>query len=161
MNEPRTQPENKRCICCNPSSLQNMLAGITRHRVVAYMRGASNEEIAQQRQFIEEFCKAHNYKIASAHSDCGDRPAIGLTHALEALNDADALIVSNLERLVTHHGTRLRDLRPLLHQFMCEDGKHLIAIAEGINSTTPSGQTVALEFMTQLKDAEDQEYWCT
>jgi hypothetical protein len=127
--------------------------------VVAYIRGLSESDIAEQQKTVDEFCARHGYKVVSRHFDLGDKPATGLNGALASLQSADALIVSDLQRLVAHPDSRERDLRPLLHQFLCQNGKHLIAVAEGINTGTPGGQLATTEFINQLKDAEAEPTW--
>src|SRR5262249_58566321 len=93
---------------------------------------------------ITLYCGMNGYRIARVVQDLG-RPAAGLTGALEALNQATALIAVDLERFVEHSDDRIRDLRPFVHHFFCHTNKHLITINEGIDTRSSAGQAIALD----------------
>lgn len=120
-------------------------------RVIAYVRACDEMNLDEQYKEIERYACAHKLKIEETFCDVGP-PMSGLRHAIEALETADTLIVCNLTRLVMHTDDRLRDLRPILHRFCSNDGKHLISIEEGVNTATASGQLNALELINEVKD---------
>jgi DNA invertase Pin-like site-specific DNA recombinase len=122
------------------------------HRYVGYVRAIEQADLAEQYAQLESFAKEHGLQIAETFCDIG-KPMSGLHHAMEALKDADGLLIVDLNRLVTHTDDRLRDLRPILHHFCApSEGKHLISIAEGINTATASGQASAMELVKELRD---------
>jgi DNA invertase Pin-like site-specific DNA recombinase len=124
------------------------------HKVIAYARACDEMDLDEQYDEIEKYAKEHHLVVTETYCDVG-KPMTGLHHAMEALENADALLVCNLNRLVTHTDDRLRDLRPLLHHFCSQQagGKHLISIEEGINTSTPTGQMNAVEIINEYKDA--------
>lgn len=113
-------------------------------KVVAYIRAANEFELDDQFEEIENYAADNDLNVIETFCDVG-APTGGLSHAFEALETADGLIICNLNRLVTHQIDRLRDLRPILHRFCSKEGKHLISIEEGLDTSTSIGQTVALE----------------
>lgn len=122
------------------------------HRYVGYVRAANEDDLAGQYADLEQYAREHHLKIDQTFCDVG-KPTSGLHHAMEAVEDADGLIVTDLNRLVTHTEDRLRDLRPILHHFCAPStGKHLISIAEGINTATAGGQHCAMQLVQEMKD---------
>lgn len=123
------------------------------HNYVAYVRAYSQLELDNQCELIEQYAKQHHLKIVETYCDLGP-PISGLHHAMEALEGADGLIVTDLDRLVTHTIDRLRDLRPLLHKFCsASENRHLISISEGIDTGTAIGQANAMELVMDMKSA--------
>jgi DNA invertase Pin-like site-specific DNA recombinase len=123
------------------------------HKFIAYVRAERQIEIDEQCDEIESYAKEHHLTITETFCDLGE-PMTGLHHALEAVENVDGIIITNVDRLVSHHDNRLRDLRPVLHRFCsASENKHLISIEEGINTATPLGQMNAMELVTELKDA--------
>jgi hypothetical protein len=120
------------------------------HKFVGYVRASDELALDEQYERIEQFAKEHNIDLQETYCDLGV-PQGGLSHALEALENTDGLIACNLDRFVTHHDDRLRDLRPLLHHFCCRGAKHLITIDEGIDTGTPLGQMAAVEIINEQK----------
>jgi DNA invertase Pin-like site-specific DNA recombinase len=122
------------------------------HRFVAYVRACTQLEIDEQCEAIDEYAKEHSLVIAETFCDLG-APMSGLHHAFEALDTADGIVVVDLNRFVTHANDRLLDLRPILHRFCsASENKHLISIAEGINTATANGQLAAMELVQDIKD---------
>lgn len=154
----KTAPSTGRGYCADPHSVHLLGNQLSHHNVVAYLRAESDVHIIEQQQVLRQFCQKNGYKIVGEFVDRSTRPELGLDNAVKALGNADAIIVSDLERLVTHHEMRWRDLRPLLHQFACEHGKHLISVAEGINTGSPGGQRSLIEIITQHKDADESPF---
>lgn len=124
---------------------------VRNHKVVAYVRACDEMGVDEQFVEIEKYAKEHHLSVLETFCDVG-APMSGLSHALEELEIADGLIVCNLDRLVAHPNDRLRDLRPILHRFCSHEGKHLISIEEGVDTSTPAGQRNALELINELKD---------
>jgi DNA invertase Pin-like site-specific DNA recombinase len=125
---------------------------LVNHRYIAYVRAANEADLQQQYAQLERYAQDHHLKISETFCDTG-KPLAGMRQAMEALEEADGLIVVDLNRLVTRTDDRLHDLRPLLHHFCAPtQGKHLISIAEGINTATSAGQLAAMEIVNELKD---------
>ncbi len=120
-------------------------------KIIAYVRACDEMDLDEQFQEIERYASEHRLKIEDTFCDVGP-PMFGLRHAIEALEHADTLIVCNLNRLVMHREDRLRDLRPILHRFCSNGGKHLISIEEGVNTASPTGQLNVLELINGVKD---------
>lgn len=105
----------------------------------------------EQLKRLQNFCSKHGYRIKKVFADIG-KPSFGLQAALEALDDADGLIVFNLNRLVEHSKDRLRDLRPLIRCHFFDPAKHLITIEDGIDTSSPTGQASLIELINRSKD---------
>ena len=144
------------CVCADPFGMHSLAERLHGRHVIAYLRGDSQNDVAEQRREISNYCDLHGYRLVGEYVDYGPKPLTGLAEAEKALDHADAIIVADLDRLVAVHKFRERELRPLLHQFLCKGGKHIITIAEGINTGTLPGQIAAMEYITQLKDAEHE-----
>lgn len=120
--------------------------------LVAYIRYTDDPwEAGRQLEKIQDYCARHGYKLEKAFEDQG-KPATGLARALEALDYADGLIAVDLDRFVQHEGDKTRDLRPLVHEFLSQGSKHLITIAEGINTGSPAGQMAAIDLINQPRN---------
>ena len=118
--------------------------------VVAYIRTDTESPSAdEQIELIHSYCLMHGCRIKKIFEDAG-RPSAGLTQALESLKEAQGLIAMDLNRFVEHTEDKLRDLRPFIHHFFCHTNKHLITIAEGIDTGTPSGQVSAVDIVNSL-----------
>jgi Resolvase, N terminal domain len=116
-------------------------------KMVAYIRTSGNCPIyLDQAADIIEFCKLHDYQVDQFFDDKGD-PSYGLREAMEALQTHDGLIAVDLDRFVEHKEDRLRDLRPLIHHFLSNSNKRLVAIKEGVDTAAPAGQLNALNLM--------------
>jgi hypothetical protein len=120
--------------------------------LVAYVRtNGSKLNRDEQMHLMQEYCLEHNYQIIKTFEDTG-KPSFGLEEALETLGRVDGLIAVDIDRFVEHPRDRLRDLRPFVHHFFCHTNKHLITIREGIDTGSLSGQSSAVELITQPKD---------
>jgi len=143
------------CICAglrNPW-LRNSSPLLSRHShrtdVVVYLRSDREGSAAQEQiELIHSYCKTHGFHIAQVFEDLG-KPSAGLTNALNALKEADALMAVDLDRFVEHSNDRLRDLRPFIHHFFCHTKKHLITITEGIDTSSSAGQIIAIDAVSE------------
>jgi len=120
--------------------------------LIAYLRaGGASLGIEAQRKVIGDYCHDNEYYVKETFIDNG-RPGAGLQGAIKALDDADGLIASDLNRFVVHHDDRLRDLRPFVHHFFCHPAKHLITVEEGVDTGSTVGQANVVTVMNQLKE---------
>jgi DNA invertase Pin-like site-specific DNA recombinase len=124
-------------------------------RFIAYLRPDAHRPLSQQRSEISRFCSEHGYNIVREYVDTEVTPGPVLQEALDHMQLVDGIVVSDLNRFVTHDSNRARDLRPLMKRFLVERSKHLIVIEEGIDTSTAVGQTIAAETINQLKDADE------
>jgi hypothetical protein len=116
--------------------------------VSVYLRPhATRDNIEVQMAEIEDYCHRHGYRIAHVFKDLG-LPGMGLQEVLARLDEADGLVVIGLDCFVEHSSDRLRDLRPLLRHFLNYAHKHLIAVNEGIDSSTVFGQESIMDLMS-------------
>jgi DNA invertase Pin-like site-specific DNA recombinase len=151
--------EKAKCVCPNPKTvLHGGLAelGLGHNRnLVAYLRETGGDpSVDQQAALIGQYCADHGHEITLTVLDGGNQ-ADSMETAMESLANADGLIVTDLNRFVVHNNDRGRDLRPLLHEFMCAGvHKRLISIREGIDTATAAGQRAVMEVINQLKDAD-------
>jgi hypothetical protein len=151
------QPCAKLCHSTRDSSSRNNVGGFTHPRlhksVIAYLRvGGTRLCREDQVKIIEDYCALHQLELAQVFSDRG-KPSYGLQEALQELKNHDALVAVNLDSFVEHEDDKVRDLRPFIHHFFCNDMKHLITIAEGVDTGTAAGQRVALSMSSQVKDS--------
>jgi DNA invertase Pin-like site-specific DNA recombinase len=122
-----------------------------RQKVVAYIRYTSNPlDAGRQLTCIKDYCADRGYQLLKVFKDSG-KPSWGLSGALEALNEADALIAVDLDRFIEHEGDRIRDLRPFVHNFFGYRNKHLIVIKEGIDTGLPLGQMNSVELISNQR----------
>lgn len=128
-------------------------------RFLCYIRATECKPASEQRGLIERFCKERGLRLVGEFID-KEVPGSALSQALKGMSEADGIIVSDLNRFVEHSGHRNRELRPVLHHFMADHTKHLISIAEGIDTSTVSGQQIAMESINQLKDADEDAHSC-
>ena len=154
---------HNRCECNPPISFQhcpslfnpwlrNKLSQSQRKGgLIAYIRTTDGDkELNQQAQILEEYCLEHGYRISKAFRDHG-APGHGLQEALDAVDEAAGLIAVDLDRFVENSSDRLRSLRPFVHHFLHHTEKHLITVAEGIDTRSPAGQLSALELINDMK----------
>lgn len=154
-----------KCVCppqpcaklCQPSkslktAFKSKGRGHQKTSVIAYMRLGGNQlSKDEQLRTIKYYCEEHDLELADVFSD-QDKPSYGLQEALREVENHDALIAVNLNSFVEHDQDRIRDLRPFIHHFFCRRHKHLIAIQEGIDTGTPSGQQAAIDLSSQVKE---------
>ncbi len=142
-----------RCMCPGKgnSLATHLLNSNRREKLVAYVRVTQEEDINDKVEVIRDYCREFEYQIAEIFSDVGDRPSFGFKAALQALANSDGLISFDLDQFVGSHGDRIRELRPLIHHFFCGGGKHLITIADGIDTGTQQGQQNAIELVAATK----------
>jgi hypothetical protein len=123
-----------------------------RGNLVGYIRYTSDPwDSGRQLERLQDYCARHGYRIEKAFEDQG-KPSLGLARALEALDQADGIIAVDLDRFVEHEGDKTRDLRPLIHEFLCLGNKHLITIKEGIDTGSAAGQQAAIELINQPRN---------
>lgn len=142
-----------RCMC---TEKENSLASYylnrgKRENLVAYLRVPNAEQIDEKVESIKQYCLDNGYRIMEIFSDVGDHPSFGFKAALDAMENADGLISLDLNQFVATKGDRIRELRPLIHHFFCRGGKHLITIAEGLDTGTELGQQNAIELVSENK----------
>ena len=107
-----------------------------------------------QREKLQEFCDSSGYELLQIFEYDKDRSAVALHDALEAMQHADGLIITDMLRLVDHHTDPMRDLAPLVHDYFFHDGKQIISIKEGIDTSTFGGQEAAITFLNDLRGVE-------
>lgn len=142
-----------RCLC---TSKGNSLATyyLNRNRkekLVVYVRTNHEEDVYEKVEEIKDYCSENGYQIADVFSDVGDHPSFGFRAALDAMENCDGLITVDLNQFVGAKSDRIRELRPLIHHFFCGGGKHLITIAEGIDTGTQLGQQNAMQLVSETK----------
>jgi hypothetical protein len=121
-------------------------------KVIAYIRYTDDPwDAGRQLDMIQNYCGRNGYHLVKAFEDAG-KPGNGLSRALEALREADALIAVDMDRFMEHDADYLRDLRPFIHDFFGMSGKHLITIKEGIDTSSPNGQLDVIDFMSERRN---------
>jgi DNA invertase Pin-like site-specific DNA recombinase len=125
--------------------------GNAKPRVIAYIRVSTAEQaeggvsLAAQESKLRAYCEALDLVLVRVESDPGvsaktlDRP--GLQRALAALRrrEADALVITKLDRLTRS----VRDLGELLETtFAAKRGAGLISLGESVDTTTAAGELV-------------------
>jgi hypothetical protein len=151
------QPCAKLCHSSTGLASKKEFSGFThpnhRSSVIAYVRvGGKHLCREEQEKVIDSYCALHEFKLAHVFSDVG-KPSYGLQGALQELKNHDALVAVDLDSFVEHEEDRIRDLRPFIHHFFCNPGKHLITIQEGVDTGTAAGQTIALDISSQVKES--------
>lgn len=136
-----------RCLCTEKSnSLSTYYLNRSRkERLVVYVRVDREENLETQLDLIKKYCSDFGYHIADVYTDVADHPSFGFKAALDAMENADGLITVDLNQFVSANGDRVRELRPLIHHFFCQGGKHLITVNDGIDTGTECGQQNAIE----------------
>ncbi len=153
-----------RCNCAElRSTIHSQLAENAPGRnrsLLAFLKEDDNSmPINQQLDLINEFCQIHGLKLARKIV-FQDTRATSLQEAIRQMAFTDGLIVSDLDRLVSHECDRGHDLRTLLHEFVGAPAhKRLVSVSEGIDTRTPSGQQAAMEMINQIKDSGSHEDW--
>ncbi len=142
-----------RCMCTEKgnSLASYYLNRARKEKLVAYVRVPHEEQIDEKVELIRQYCIDNGYQIIEVFSDVDDHPSFGFKAALDALENCDGLISLDLNQFVATKGDRIRELRPLIHHFFCRGGKHLITIAEGLDTGTEIGQQNAIELVSQTK----------
>jgi DNA invertase Pin-like site-specific DNA recombinase len=128
-------------------------------RVVAFLKEDQDSlSSGQQLELIKDYCRDHGLTVSKTIISDG-RACTSLEEAIRDLANADGLIISDLNRLVKHN-ERGYDLRPVLNEFIqAEFQKRLIAVMEGIDTRSASGQIAAMEIINQVKDPGGHEDW--
>ncbi len=122
--------------------------------LIAFIRcGGSELNETEQEAMISEYCNTHNYHLSGIYLAENNLTNTVLTDAMKALASADGLIAVDLNRFVRHADDRLHDLAPLLNELI-RHRKVLIAILDGIETVTPHGQKVAIDYANQWSDRE-------
>lgn len=153
-----------RCGCAElRSTIHSQLAenapGRNRSLLAFLKEDEDSMPIKQQFDLIEEFCRIHGLKVARKIVYQGSR-ATSLEEAIRQMAFTDGVIVSDLNRLVSHQCDRGHDLRILLHEFVGAPAhKRLVSVLEGIDTRTAAGQQAALETINQIKDSGSHEDW--
>lgn len=142
------------CMCTeNDKSIAGSLLNRSgREKLIAYIRVLTNDEVTDKLELIQAYCLKNGYKITDVFTDICDHPSFGFKAALDAMEHTDGLISFDLNMFVREDGDRMRELRPFIHHFFCIGGKHLITIADGIDTGTLQGQESAIEAISQVKD---------
>lgn len=142
-----------RCMCTEKgNSLASYYLNRNRkERLVVYVRVLHEEDAIGKVEEVRDYCRENGYQIADIFSDVGDHPSFGFRAALDAMENADGLITYDLNQFVGSKGDRIRELRPLIHHFFCGGGKHLITIAEGLDTGTKLGQQNAIDLVSDPK----------
>src|SRR5262249_26268633 len=134
---------------CGSRPWPRRCSGLIPHRekVIGYIRYTDDPfDAGRQLELMQTYCASQGFRLVKVFEDAG-APSTGLSRALSALKEADALIAVDLDRFVEHEGDNLRDLRPFIHDFFEFNNKHLITIREGIDTGSPNGQMDILELM--------------
>lgn len=127
--------------------LRNKLSRSSRKGgLIAYVRTFGDDNMNSQLVAIEDYCKEHGFKVVRVFHDHG-APGRGLQEALNAIDECAGIIAVDLVRFTTFTSDRHREIRPLIHHFLSHTDKHLITIAEGIDTRSPGGQLTAIELM--------------
>lgn len=121
-------------------------------RLVAYTKcgGEANPANAQL-EAIHRYCLLHDYEIAYHMSWDENFPMMALNTALDALDFADGLIVSDLDRLIQHQDDPGRDLNPMIQDYFFQNRNYLISVKEGIDTSTIVGQTAFVQHLRDLQ----------
>ena len=155
----RLQAMHKHCQCPPPCPEKSSFFDKIHHRgqslkLIAYIRACEIDGAIEQKGKIQQFCADRGHQIVQIFDHDTLVPEVGLHDALEALSTADGIIVTDLTRLVKHHDDPLRELAPLVHHYFFHEPKHLISIAECIDTTNQEGQERLVNFLEQLNDVE-------
>ena len=122
-----------------------------RPRLIAYTRcGGFYPDPAMQRYVINQYCKEHGYAVSAFFESDVAFPITNLTPALDALLNADGLIVSDLNRLVEFCHDPARELIPLIHDNFFRNDRYLISVDERINTSTTNGQNALIHHIHRL-----------
>jgi DNA invertase Pin-like site-specific DNA recombinase len=119
-------------------------------RTVAYIRVSTDKQVdegvslAAQREKLELYARLHDLELVDVVVDAGvsakslDRP--GLQRALSMLvaGQADALLVTKLDRLTRS----VRDLGALVESHFAEGGASLMSVGESIDTRSAAGRLV-------------------
>lgn len=142
-----------RCMCSEKShALSNYyLNRNRRERLVAYIRAQNENDRAAKLDAIKVYCKDNGYQLVDILSDISDHPSFGFKAAMEELENADGLISVDASQFIAKDADPMRELRPLIHHFFCAGGKHLITIADGIDTGTQLGQQAAIDLVSSNK----------
>lgn len=121
-------------------------------RLVAYIRSLDPETRKNQRKRIEDYCEKNGHQIVEMFDWDLARPGTALHDALLAIDTADGLIVSDLDRMIDHPDDPPRDLFPIFHHYFFHNTKHLISIHEGIDTGSVFGQEAMISYLNQITD---------
>lgn len=119
-------------------------------RLVAFVRSGHESLCSEQEKEIIEYCETHHHKVASFFGR-HTMNATALNNALDALHDADGLIVTDMMRLFCHDQDPVRRLKDQVKESFFRGGKRLIAIHDGIDTATADGQAKLLHFLRELE----------
>ncbi len=155
----RLRSMREHCQCASPCPSKSSFFDKIHHRgqslkLIAYVRANQINGANEQTSKIQQFCKDRGHQIVAVFDHDTVAPEVGLHDALEALNTADGIIVTDLSRMVKHHDDPLRELSPLIHHYFFHEPKHLISIGECIDTTNQEGQEQLIKLLEQLGDVE-------
>jgi len=113
-------------------------------RLIGYVRVSSesqkeNTSLGVQEEKIRAYCLAMGYQLVNVFKDVQsgkNSHRTGLTQAIEALGEADGLIVAKLDRL----GRNALDLLKIHREVLYPLGKELISLDINIDTATPTGR---------------------
>ncbi len=121
-------------------------------RLVAYIRSASPDMRELQRSKIEDYCEKNGHSIVAVYDWDLSKPSTALHDALQSIDGADGLIVSDLDRIIDHPDDPPRDLFPIFHHYFFHSTKHLISIQEGIDTGSLPGQESFIRYLNRIED---------
>ncbi|HEY9715729.1 MAG TPA: recombinase family protein [Chroococcales cyanobacterium] len=126
-----------------------------RINLIGYVRpGQSLVSGIEQLNALKTHCRSHGYNLVAVFTDT-ERPAFGLSQALQAMKRADGLIVFDCQRLVENPADTYRELRPLLENQFMHTRKKFVSISEGIENITPMGQENLVETLNEWSRREE------
>jgi DNA invertase Pin-like site-specific DNA recombinase len=116
-------------------------------RVIGYPRVSTEEQnsLPQQAARIRQYCDLYELALVEVIPDEGysgktlDRPGLSRALALLDAGEADGLVVAKLDRLTRS----VRDMARLIESHFDErSGRHLMSVAESIDTRTAAGKLV-------------------
>lgn len=135
----------------NPWLRNKLTRSARKGGLIAYVRTFGDDDtMNSQLAAIENYCKEHGFKIVRVFHDHGS-PGRGLQEALNAVDECAGIIAIDLIRFTQFTSDRHREIRPLIHHFLSHTDKHLITIAEGIDTRAPGGQLIAIDLMNDTR----------
>lgn len=116
-------------------------------KLVGYVRVSSesqseNTSLSGQVEKLEAYCKAMGHELVEVYKEVGSgksvksRPVFNV--ALEALDDADGLIVAKLDRLARS----ARDVLTLVDEKLEPNNKSLVLLDLQLDTSTPQGKMI-------------------
>ncbi len=121
-------------------------------KLVAYVRSLEPDMCDAQKRKIEDYCEKNGHTIVAMYDWDLSKPGTALHDALLSLDEADGLIVTDLDRMIDHPDDPPRDLFPIFHHYFFHNAKHLISIHEGIDTGSIVGQEAMVNYLKQIAD---------